>query len=86
MKTLHKHEKSGVDLNCLQICVSRMGQDVWFYNACVLVGAVTDVTGPGDPSHFKRPSRPEPVLRPLPRVVFFHSFYPAPYYVGSLEE
>jgi hypothetical protein len=34
----------------------------------------------------KRPNRPEPVMGPRPSAVFFSSFFPPAYYLGSLDE
>jgi hypothetical protein len=33
----------------------------------------------------KRPNRPEPVMGPRPSAVFFSSFFPPAYYLGSLD-
>jgi hypothetical protein len=33
----------------------------------------------------KRPNRPEPVMGPRPRAVFFLLFFPPAYYLGSLD-
>ena len=89
-KTRDEDEKLSMQTTCMVNLGIRDESLGWFYNSLCLCFAVTDVTILAAPGNYKtaQPARAGAGAspQPRPRAVFFISFFPYPYYVGSHQD